>query len=156
MGRVASSSLALGTMEKTKQRPLVAVGVIIVKEGKILIGERLASHGAGTFSIPGGHFEFGKTFEEVARMEVREETGLTDILFKRIVSVNNERVYGKHYVNIGFLTEWKSGEPYAAEPEKSRNWKWYDPKELPEPMFAPSKGIIDAWLSGKLINEITA
>ena len=60
--------------EEAKQRPLVAVGVIIVKDGKILIGERLASHGAGTFSIPGGHFEFGKTFEEVARMYMENIT----------------------------------------------------------------------------------
>ncbi len=144
-------------METEKeQRPLVAVGVIIVKDGKILVGERLTSHGAGTYQIPGGHFEFGKTFEEQARTEVAEETGLTDIVFRKPICLNNEQVYGRHYVNIGFLAEWKSGEPRDAEPEKSRNWQWYDPHKLPEPMFAPSKGSIDAWLSGKFFNEIEA
>ena len=98
--------------------------------------------------------EHGASFEETARLEVAEETGLTDINFVQLVSVNNERIYGKHYVNIGFLVDCLSGEPGNPEPEKSRNWKWYDPRELPEPMFPPSKVVIDAWFSGKLINEI--
>ena len=139
---------------ETKERPLVAVGVIVLKEGKILMGERIASHGAGTWQIPGGHMEFGKTFEETARDEVREETGLTDIVFKKVVCLNNEIVYGKHYVNIGFLMEWQSGEPFAAEPDKSRNWQWVDPNHLPEPQFPPSKAVIDAWLSGNFFKEI--
>ncbi len=141
---------------EAKQRPLVSVGIIVLKDGKVLVGERIASHGAGTYQIPGGHLEFGKTFEEQAKDEVAEETGLTDITFEKIISVNNERVYGKHYVNFAFLTHWKSGEPSNPEPTKSRNWKWYDPHTLPEPLFAPSKGVIDAWLSGNFFNEIQA
>lgn len=143
--------------QEALSRPLAAVGIIVRnKEGKILLGERLSSHGQSTFQAPGGHMEHGMTFEEAARTEVAEETGLTDIEFVRIVSVNNERVYGKHYVNVGFLVDHKSGEPGNPEPEKSRNWKWYDPRELPEPMFPSSKGIIEAWLSGTLVNEIEA
>jgi len=139
---------------ETKERPLVAVGVIVLKEGKILMGERIASHGAGTWQIPGGHMEFGKTFEETARDEVREETGLTDIEFERIVCLSNQILYGKHYVDIGFLTKWRSGEPFAAEPEKSRNWQWVDPEKLPQPLFPPSKAVIDAWLTKEFFNEI--
>lgn len=141
---------------EAKPRPLVSVAVIVVKDDKVLLGERIASHGANTYQIPGGHFEFGKTFEEMARTEVAEETGLTDIVLEKIVCVNNELVYGKHYVNISFLASWKSGEPGNPEPEKSRNWKWYDPRKLPSPLFAPSKGVIDAWLSGKFMNEVMA
>ena len=139
---------------EAKQRPLVSVGVIILKGGKILLGERLASHGAGTYQIPGGHFESGRTLEEQARREVEEETGLTDIAFKKIISVNNEHVYGKHYVSIGFLAEWRSGAPGTPEPEKSRNWRWYDPDALPAPLFPPTRGVIDAWKTGTLFNEI--
>lgn len=141
--------------DEARIRPLAAVGIIVVnKDGKILLGERLASHGANTYQAPGGHMEFGKTFEDQARDEVAEETGLTNIIFKQVICVNNERVEGKHYVNVGFLAEHVSGEPTNPEPEKSRNWDWYDPNNLPEPMFPPSKGIIDAWKSGKSFNEI--
>ncbi len=141
--------------EEATQRPLVAVGVIIRnKDGKILLGERLRSHGAGTYQIPGGHMEYGKSFEETARDEVREETGLTDLTFVKVFALNNEVVYGKHYVNLGFLMECERGEPGNPEPEKSRNWKWYGLDELPSPIFAPSKGMIDSYQSGMFSSEV--
>jgi len=138
-------------------RPLAAVGVIVRnKDGKILLGERLGSHGENTYQAPGGHLEHGQNFIDAAFREVEEETGLTNLSFVQLVSINNELIYGKHYVNIGFLVDCNSGEPGNPEPEKSRNWTWYDPHHLPEPMFPPSKGVIDAWLSGRLVNEIRA
>ena len=143
--------------EEAKTRPLVAVGVIVRnREGKILLGERLSygTHGAYMWQAPGGHMVHGMTFEEAARTEVMEETGVTDITFVKMICVNNEHVYGKHYVNIGFLVDCNSGEPGNPEPEKSRNWSWYDPQNLPQPMFPPSKGVIDAWLTNAFTNDI--
>ncbi len=132
------------------ERPNVGIGVLVVKDGLVLLGERRASHGANTWQLPGGHLEFGDSFEETATRELAEETGLTDVLVQGIVSVYNERDYGKHYVNIGVLVEWKSGEPYAAEPEKSANWHWHDPHDLPSEMFAASRKVIENWLAGTL------
>ena len=137
-----------------ENRPKVGVGVIVEKDGKILLGERLVSHGAGTWMIPGGHLEFGVTFEECAKREVEEETGLTDIEVVGLISIYNERDYGKHYVNLGVLTKWKSGEPIAAEPENSGEWHWHDPKDLPENMFTASRKNFENWLSGKVYSDI--
>jgi len=131
-------------------RPHVGVGVLILKDGKVLLGKRQASHGAGTWSTPGGHLEFNETFEACALREAYEETGLTDLSIERIIYVGNERVYDKHFVNIGLLAHWKSGEPFAAEPEKSRDWSWFAPDELPENIFLPSKWVIESWISGVL------
>ena len=132
------------------ERPKVGVGVLIVRDGKILLGERLASHGAETWSLPGGHVEFGESFEDAALREAKEETGLTELVVERLMYVGNERVYDKHFVNLGFEVSWISGEPYAAEPEKSKNWTWFAPDQLPENIFLPSKWVIDAWLSGEV------
>lgn len=129
-------------------RPKVGVGILIEKDGKILLGQRLSSHGAGTWQIPGGHLEFGHTFEDTARREAEEETGLTDLEVQGLICVINDRVYGKHFVTIGMLAHWRSGEPYAAEPEKSRNWQWFSPDDLPEDIFLPSRGVIEHWKSG--------
>jgi 8-oxo-dGTP diphosphatase len=46
------------------ERPKVGIGVIVYRKGKILIGKRLSHHGAGTWEIPGGHLEFGESFEK--------------------------------------------------------------------------------------------
>ena len=100
--------------------------------------------------IPGGHIEFGETFEQAAVRETEEETGLKDIKIKSLVSISNNTDYDKHYVSIGMLAESSSGSPYDAEPDKSRNWKWYNPQNLPENIFLPSRRVIDAWLSGKI------
>lgn len=52
------------------------IGVIIYKSGQVLIGQRIGSHGANTWSFPGGHLEEGEKPEATARRELFEETGL--------------------------------------------------------------------------------
>lgn len=138
------------------ERPKVGIGVIVLKDGKVLLGKRIASHGAGTWQLPGGHLEYGESFEETAQREVEEETGLTDIRVEGLISVYNERDYGKHYVNLCVLTHCMSGEPYAKEPEKCEEWQWTDPASLPEPMYVASKIAIGNWLSGSLYTEPNA
>lgn len=132
------------------ERPKVGVGILVLRDGKILLGERLASHGAGCWQIPGGHLEFGTTFEETALRELAEETGLTDVVVEGLIAIINDRVYGKHFVTLGMLAHWKSGEPSATEPDKSANWGWHDPENLPENMFLPSKNVIECWKKGTL------
>ena len=134
-------------------RPSAGVGVLIMKEGKIRLGERLARHGSGTWSLPGGHLEFGETFEDAALREAKEETGLTDLTVERLVYVGSDRVYDKHFVTIGMLATWNSGEPYAAEPEKSQNWTWFDPEDLPENIFLPSRFVIEGWQRGEVYHS---
>jgi 8-oxo-dGTP diphosphatase len=136
-----------------KERPKVGIGVIIQRGDKILIGERIANHGSGTYMIPGGHLEFGETFEECARREVEEETGLKNIEIKGVVSIGNDIAYDKHYVSIGVLAESKEGEPFAGEPGKTQNWFWCDPHKLPEPFFYHSKKAIKNWLNGKIYSD---
>ena len=57
-------------------RTRVGVGVIVVRGGLVLLGQRLGSHGAGTWALPGGNLEFGESVEACARRELLEETGL--------------------------------------------------------------------------------
>ena len=127
------------------KRPKVGVGVIVLRDGKILLGERLAGHGSGSFQLPGGHLEYGETFEETARREVAEETGLTDIEIKGVVSLGNDIMYEKHYVSVGVLATSRSGDPKTMEPEKSKGWAWFDVNNLPENVFLMSEKVIDNW-----------
>jgi 8-oxo-dGTP diphosphatase len=43
--------------------PLVGIGVTVVRDGTVLLGRRLGSHGAGEYSTPGGHLDYLESFE---------------------------------------------------------------------------------------------
>lgn len=53
------------------------VGVICVKDGKILVGVRKEGFASGLVCGPGGHIESGETPEQAAIRETQEEFGIT-------------------------------------------------------------------------------
>jgi 8-oxo-dGTP diphosphatase len=116
----------------------VGVGVFVWKDGKFLMGERRGSHGTGTWSVPGGHLEFGESWAETARREVKEETAL-EIANVRLLTVTNDIFENdnKHYVTIWIEADWAAGEPIITEPDKYIGQKWCDFSSLPAPLFEP-------------------
>lgn len=122
---------------------------MIVKDGKILLGKRRGSHGAGKFAFPGGHLEYMESFEECARREVREETGI-EIQNVRFLFLQNFKDYApKHFAHISIIADWKSGEAQVLEPEKCEGWDWYDMDDLPEPYFINTHLYVEALRTGK-------
>ncbi|MFA7169487.1 MAG: NUDIX domain-containing protein [Candidatus Paceibacterota bacterium] len=124
----------------------VGVGVLVMNaEGKILLGKRKSKLGEGTFSLPGGHLEFGETPEECAKRELKEETDLDGSDFE-VISLSNDIAYEKHYITIGVIVRKFSGEVKIMEVDKLESWDWYDVKKLPAPLFFPSAEFIDNFL----------
>ena len=121
----------------------VGVGVIIVRNGCLLLGERYGSHGAGTWALPGGHLEFGETVENCAKREVLEETGLSVTGVREVAFTNDmfekER---EHYVTLFVMADqWSGGEPAVLEPNKCRVWSWFEWSSLPSPLFVPLQNL---------------
>lgn len=118
--------------------PRVGVGVIVLRGGRVLLGRRLGSHGAGTWQFPGGHLEAFERVEDCARREVREETGLEIGPVRR--GPYTEDVFaaeGKHYVTLFAVAEAAEGTPEVREPERAAEWGWFSWDALPEPLFTP-------------------
>ncbi len=121
----------------------VGVGVIIKKEGKILLIKRKGSHAAGQWAPPGGHIDYGESVLECARREVKEETGLeiknlevkgfTQDLFKK------EK---KHYITIWVESSWKKGQTKKSYREFSKIG-WFPENRLPEPTALFLKNYIE-------------
>lgn len=63
--------------QSTKEQKTGGVGVIVVKDGKILCGKRHNDTGYGLLCGPGGHVEHGETVEQAAIRETQEEFGIT-------------------------------------------------------------------------------
>lgn len=125
------------------ERPKVGVGVIIRKEGEVLLLRRQGSHGAGTWSFPGGHLEFGETVEACAVRETMEEVGITIKNLRHGPWTNdNTFMEGKHYVTIYILAEIASGEPRLMEPDKATELGWFSWDALPKPLFLPVENLL--------------
>jgi 8-oxo-dGTP diphosphatase len=118
--------------------------VLVVRDGKILLGRRKNAHGAGDWSPPGGHLEFSETPEQAAAREVLEETGLS-LEHIRLAGVVNSvfHVEQKHYVTLFMAGDCPEGTPELREPEKSEGWEWHEWANLPTPLFMPLKGLLE-------------
>ena len=123
---------------------LVGIGILIFKDGKLLMGKRKGDHGIGEYAVPGGDLDYMESFEECARRETREETGL-EIKNIRFLNLQNLKAYApKHYVDIGLIADWESGEPKNLEPDKCEGWNWYGMSEIPKPLFEAIRDDIEA------------
>lgn len=125
-------------------RPLVGVGIAIIRNGKILLGKRKNAHGEGEWAFPGGHLEYGEEVEVCARREAIEETGLK--LGKCVVGPYTNSVFhsrGKHYVTLILIAESPVGEAINREPEKCEYWEWFDWNNLPSPLFLPLRTLVE-------------
>lgn len=128
---------------KNKQNVRVGVGVIVKKNGKVLLGKRKDAHGEGDWSFPGGHLEFGEEIEDCVRREVLEETSLKVKNIKFFFLTND--IFpkeGKHYITIFMVCDYQSGELKIMEPQKCEKWGWFPFNNLPSPLFIPIKNLL--------------
>jgi mutator protein MutT len=137
-------------------RPGVGFGVILLSNGKILLGRRTEDRskgtselkGEGTWTLPGGKLNFGESFEEGAKREVLEETGIAAGKLE-VISLTNDMIPGKHFVTVGLICKEFEGEPAVMEPEEITEWKWFPLQELPKPLFFPSEKLIKNYIDRK-------
>lgn len=123
--------------------PRIGVAIFVFKNKKFIIGQRKGAHGEGTWSVPGGHLEFGETIEKTAAREVLEETGLK-INNIKIAGITNDifKKEKKHYITIWVTSNWVHGKHKINEPDKFLELDWIDFDNLPKPLFLPWKQLI--------------
>lgn len=118
------------------QVPRIGIGVFVVRgtsrtNPEFIMGKRIGSLGTGTWALPGGHLEFGESFQECARRELMEETGL-EVEEMRFLTATNSvwPKEKKHYVTIFMVADIRADatghedKPQLLEPEKCEGWEW--------------------------------
>ncbi len=130
-------------MDNHVDRPLVGVAAIVIRGDKVLMGKRIGAHGAGSYHFPGGHLEYGESWEDCVIRETREEAGI-EIKNIKFAAVTNDifEQERKHYITIFMTAELASGEPRIMEPEKCEGWDWYGWNELPRPLFLAVESLV--------------
>lgn len=141
-------------MNEEKKKIGVGVGVMLYRDGKVLFGLRPNKPGRselrleGTWSFPGGKVEYGESFEEAARREVLEESGIA-LDEVHVIALNTDKNEHAHYVTIGLYSDKFTGEPRVLEPEEMMEWRWFDLDDLPSPVYFPSAKLIENYKKGE-------
>jgi ADP-ribose pyrophosphatase len=113
--------------------PVASVGVVVVRQGRVLLAQRGQPPSEGLWAFPGGGVELGETLEDAAAREVLEECGIQIRAARPFTVV--DRIFRDaggsveyHYVIVDMLAEWVDGELRAAT--DVRQARWFSAEEL--------------------------
>lgn len=143
-------------MNNINKKPGAGVGIMILKNNRVLLGKRHSDskkadsllHGEGAWTLPGGKLDFKEDLLDCAWREAYEETSIKINKEKlKLISVTNDVVEDAHFVTIGFVCDDFEGEPKVMEPDEITEWKWFDLDNLPHPMFFPGEKIIKNFIN---------
>jgi len=108
-------------------RPIIGVGALIFRRGRILMAQRGKQPLQGLWSLPGGALETGELLDAAVRREVREETGL-EVKPLRVLEIF-ERIMRDargapeyHYVLIDYICRVTGGDLRAGDDVSRVEW----------------------------------
>jgi ADP-ribose pyrophosphatase YjhB (NUDIX family) len=96
-------------------RPHVGVGILLVRDKRLLLIKRKYNPDAGYWSIPGGHLDLGEEVEKAAEREAFEETGFK-VKVTKLAGIIDKIMYDDvrkiefHYVLLNFFVEQIEGD----------------------------------------------
>jgi ADP-ribose pyrophosphatase YjhB (NUDIX family) len=101
-------------------RAEVAVGAVLVRDGRLLLVRRGRGVAVGRWSLPGGRVEPGERLADAVRRELREETGL-DVTVGALCGVAERISEQAHYVILDFWVT-ADGVPAAGDDAAAVTW----------------------------------
>jgi ADP-ribose pyrophosphatase YjhB (NUDIX family) len=114
--------------------PILAVGAIVVKSGRVLLARRGNEPSYGLWSVPGGAVRLGEGLKAAAAREIREECSieieLTDVIevIERLHRDGDGRIQ-YHYVIVDYLARWEAGDIQPSD--EVLEARWVAPEEFP-------------------------
>ncbi|HET6444719.1 MAG TPA: NUDIX hydrolase [candidate division Zixibacteria bacterium] len=134
--------------------PKVGVGVLLFRDGRLLLVKRAMMPEAGKWGIPAGYLDYGEDPVLTATREVLEETGL-QIEISDISGVYhnpNAIEQGGASVFILYNAVLVGGNLKAGDDADEAGF--FLPEELPELAFESTHDIVNRWRSGEFRSPI--
>ena len=108
-------------------RPVVGVGAVVMKDGKVLLVKRGIDPNKGLWAIPGGSLKLGETLQQGAEREIMEETGITIKAKDPVYSFDFFERDGDgrlrfHYVIVDMIADYVGGEAQGADDALEARW----------------------------------
>jgi len=108
-------------------RPIVGLGVVLLRDETVLLVRRNNPPQAGRWSLPGGGQELGETAEAGARRELLEEAGVTAgplalVAHVDIIERDKDGRVRFHYTILDFAGRWKAGDAVAGGDVSAVAW----------------------------------
>ncbi len=115
-------------------QPVVGVGAVIIREGKIALIKRGNEPARGKWTIPGGLVELAESPEQAVVREAKEETGLDvekPVLVDVVTNVDydDEGKVKYHYVIIEYFVHVTTGTAQASSDAVELRWVPFDEVE---------------------------
>jgi mutator protein MutT len=105
----------------TRRGPEIAVGAIVVSEGRLLMVKRGHEPNKGLWTVPGGRVELGESLKDAVKREIREETGLAIEVGE--LAGHLEYTGDPHLVILDFLARpLDAAEPIAGDDAEEVRW----------------------------------
>jgi ADP-ribose pyrophosphatase len=109
------------------ERPRVAVGAVVFKEGAVLLVQRGQAPAEGSWAIPGGSVRVGETLQRAAEREILEETGVViraaaPVYTFDVIERDAEGRVRFHYVIVDLSAEYVAGTPRPASDAADAGW----------------------------------
>jgi 8-oxo-dGTP diphosphatase len=114
------------------QHPRVGCGAAVVRDGRLLLVQRLTEPEAGRWGLPGGKVDPFETIGQAVRREIQEELGIVieDAALLCLVELI-DRAGDEHWVAPVYRVSAFTGEPENREPTKHGGFGWFTLDALP-------------------------
>ncbi len=121
----------------------VVAGVIVERDGQVLLVRRSMTPRRGLWTFPGGFIDFDEIPAEAAVRECREETGLVVEITHLLDVIGGQEHEGGADIVIVYLARWMDGELRVGD-EVDRA-AFFAADEFPPLAFRATREALDTW-----------